>query len=171
MDLITNKELIKYNIKIKIDWIVFKININNNNKNIVFYFYKNSCFKTVETQYLIIFIFYILILIFQIKQMLLQLYFCQLLCVFHFLRHVESNPNLKLPSSGIFRNLRNIHNEIISEIHKDQEIKSFNPIIKLNLNNRKFFQNISEYQLFCVNSLPRRYYKIWSSASVSSKIV
>ena len=143
MDLITNKELIKYNIKIKIDWIVFKININNNNKNIVFYFYKNSCFKTVETQYLIIFIFYILILIFQIKQMLLQLYFCQLLCVFHFLRHVESNPTLK----------------------------SFNPIIKLNLNNRKFFQNISEYQLFCVNSLPRTYYKIWSSASVSSKIV
>jgi len=75
---------------------------------------------------------------------------------------VESNPTNNLPD---------IQNESIPEIHEDQEIKSLNPIIKLNLNNRKFFQNISEYQLFCVNSLPRTYYKIWSSASVSSNIV
>jgi hypothetical protein len=59
-----------------------------------------------------------------------------------------------------------IQNQIIPENKKNTEIKSSSHIIKLNLHYRKFIRNISEYQLFCVNSLPKTYEKIWSSSRV-----
>ena len=79
------------------------------------------------------------------------------LCVLLALSYVASKSTINLPK---------IQNEIIPENQKNTEIKSSSHIIKLNLLNRKFFRNISEYQLFCVNSLPKTYEKIWSSSRV-----
>ena len=90
--------------------------------------------------------------------MLSHLFFHQLLSILLTLSYVASKPTNNSPE---------IQDESIPENQKNTEIIFSSPIIKLSLNNRKFFRNISEYQLFCVNSLPKTYENIWSSAWVS----
>ena len=90
--------------------------------------------------------------------MLSHLFFHQFLCILLTLSYVASKPTNNSPE---------IQDESIPENQKNTEIIFSSPIIKLSLNNRKFFRNISEYQLFCVNSLPKTYENIWSSAWVS----
>ena len=94
--------------------------------------------------------------------MLSHLFFHQLLCILLTLSYVASKPTNNSPE---------IQDEFIPENQKNTEIIFSSPIIKLSLNNRKFFRNISEYQLFCVNSLPKTYENIWSSAWVSSTLI
>ena len=94
--------------------------------------------------------------------MLSHLFFHQLLSILLTLSYVASKPTNNSPE---------IQDESIPENQKNTEIIFSSPIIKLSLNNRKFFRNISEYQLFCVNSLPKTYENIWSSAWVSSTLI
>ena len=94
--------------------------------------------------------------------MLSHLFFHQLLSILLTLSYVASKPTNNSPE---------IQDEFIPENQKNTEIIFSSPIIKLSLNNRKFFRNISEYQLFCVNSLPKTYENIWSSAWVSSTLI
>jgi len=42
-------------------------------------------------------------------------------------------------------------------------------IVNLNQRSKHFHQNITQYQLFCVDMIPKTCDKMWSSASVSFK--
>ena len=51
--------------------------------------------------------------------------------------------------------------------HRTSQTGDQNSIINLDTTNKHFLMNVSNYQIFFVNALPKTYEKIWSTALVS----